>query len=131
MKDWRQRARRVTRRAIRLSRDPKEVRRLIVLRCDHCGHRFRWMNDSRHSFGNRDGKVLHGPCIAYLIWRSKADERLTVLGLAIDVAGIGDRDVKLVAELRAETDAERVESSNRAFRVFYDLERAARTEGIA
>ena len=110
----------LTRRLKRL-RDPKEVRRLLTLRCDHCGHKFRWVNDARHSFGNRDGKVLHGPCIAYLTWRTKAEERLTVLALTLDMSGVTDRDVKGAAELRAENEDERVAASNRAFRVFYDL----------
>lgn len=97
-----------------------EFRRWRKDQCDHCGERFRW-RAARNSFGNRDGKVWHNACIAYLTWRTKADERLAVLALTLDVAGVTDRDIKGAAELRAETDIERVKAGNRAFRVFYDL----------
>lgn len=85
-------------------------------RCEHCGHRFRWSRDARHSFGNRDGKNYHGPCISYLTWRTKADERLDVLGLVMDVSPVTERDIKAAAELRDVP----------AFRVFYDLKRGDR-----
>lgn len=94
-------------------------------RCHHCGHPFRWTRDSRHATGNRDGKVFHGPCMAYLTWRAKADERIAVLGLTVEVTGVNDRDIKAAAELRAASEDERVASSNRAFRVFYDLGKEA------
>lgn len=105
---------------LQLVKDPKEVRRLLTLRCAHCGHKFRWMRDARHSFGEC-GEVYHGPCISYVTWRRKADERLGVLALTLDVTGVTDRDIQGAAELRATTDEERVAASNRAFRVFYDL----------
>lgn len=110
----------VVRRAIRLATDPKELRRLLTLRCVHCGHKFRLMNDPRHSRGDGSG-VYHGPCMSYIHWRSKAEERLWALGLTLDVAGVTDRDITGAAELRATTTDERVAAGNRAFRVFYDL----------
>jgi hypothetical protein len=98
----------------------KRVQRWMTDRCAHCGHRFRWSGDARHSHGgNRE--VLHAPCIGYQIWRSKADERLDMLAVVCDVWDISDRDVKGVVEMRAADDAERVKQSDRAFRVFYDL----------
>lgn len=93
-------------------------------RCAHCGHRFAWSGDARHATGNRDGKVFHGPCWAYLMWRAKADERLAVLGLTLDLSGMTDRDVKTAAELRSDDHDERLTASNRAFRVFRDLEKS-------
>lgn len=93
-------------------------------RCDLCGQRFRWSRDSRHSYTGSD-KHWHGYCQAYIHWRRKADDRLAVLGLVMELVPITDRDVKLATELRAETDDQRVADSNRAFRVFYDLGKAA------
>ena len=115
----------VVRRIAQLAQNPREVRRLLTLRCAHCGHKFRWMRDPRHSNGSGSG-VYHGPCMAYTHWRAKAEERLTVLALTLDVAGVTDRDIKGAAELRATTDRERVAASNRAFRVFYDLSKETR-----
>ncbi len=89
-------------------------------RCDHCGHRFRWMRDSRHSYSG-SSKVWHGPCQAYIHQRRAAEERLEVLRLVMELSPITDRDVKLASELRATTETERTANSNRAFRVFYDL----------
>src|SRR5689334_5090244 len=83
--------------------------------CHHCGHPFRWSRDARHATGNRDGLVYHGPCQAYLAWRGRADERLIVLGLACELAGLTARDVTGAAELRASSEDERVAVSNRAF----------------
>lgn len=100
-----------------------EIKRWATLRCAHCGHRFRWSRDSRSSFGNRDGKVYHGPCIAYIQWRSKAAERLEVLDVVTDLAGISHRLIVGVIENRAEGADERTRESNRAFRVFYDLDK--------
>ena len=111
----------IPRRALKLAKNPREVRRLLTLRCAHCGHKFRWINDARHASGNRDGLVYHGPCIAYRTWRRKAEDRLAVLALTLDVAGVTARDIKGAAELRATTTDERVAASNRAFSVFYDL----------
>lgn len=110
-----------TRRALQLAKNPREVRRLLTLRCAHCGHKFRWMNDSRHATGNRDGLVYHRPCIGYLTWKRKAEDRLAVLALTMDISGLTDRDIQGAAELRAEARDERVSASNRAFSVFYDL----------
>lgn len=93
-------------------------------RCAHCRHRFAWSGDARFANGNRDGKVFHGPCQAYLLWRAKAEERLNVLGLTMDLSGMTDRDVTFAAELRARDDDERMSVSRRAFRVFYDLEKS-------
>ena len=100
--------------------------RNLTARCEHCGHRFRRRRDPRHSFGNADGRVYHGPCIAYVQWRRKAEERLRVVGLVCDLAGITGRDVTVVVELRAGDDADRrIHDSNEVWRVFYDLEQVA------
>ena len=102
-------------------KSPTEIKRWLTLRCDHCGHRFRWKRDHRNSFGNRDGKVWHSPCIAYLQWRAKADERLEVLDVVTDLAGISSRLITGVVENRAENEDQRIKASNQVFRVFYDL----------
>lgn len=117
--------RRWVRRTIRFRSIPSWWRRFKrngyrLDRCDHCGHRFRWMRDSRHSYSGSD-KVWHGPCQAYIRWRCSAEEFREVLRLVMELSPITDRDVKLATELRATTDAERVANSNRAFRVFYAL----------
>lgn len=101
--------------------DVKEVRRWATLRCEHCGHRFRWHHDPRHSYGNRDGKVYHGPCMAYLEWRRKADERLFVLNAVCDDRGVGIRDISLIVGKNATDVIDRVAHSNIAFRVTLDL----------
>ncbi|MGM7422990.1 hypothetical protein [Cellulosimicrobium sp. CpK407] len=101
--------------------DAREVHRWLTLRCGHCGHRFRWKRDGRHRL-NPGGPVYHGPCIAYLDWRRKADERLDVLGTVMDLATFTARDVQTVVELRYEKPTERSQASNLAWRVFYDLE---------
>jgi hypothetical protein len=76
--------------------------------------RFQWRRP--HATGNRDGKVFHGPCMAYQHWRAKADERLAVLAIAMDLSGMTDRDVQTAVEFRAAGHDERVTASNRAFR---------------
>ena len=86
-------------------------------RCEHCGHGFRWSKDARHSFGNRDGKVFHSPCISYKIARRQADDRLAVLGVVMEVSGLTPSEVQTVIELR-ETDCH-------AFSVFHDLSKVA------
>lgn len=57
------------------------VRRWIVDRCDHCGHRFRW-REARHSYQSTD-KVWHDPCMSLRHVRGQLDD-LTgfVLGTA-------------------------------------------------
>jgi len=85
-------------------------------RCEHCGHGFRWSRDSRHASGNRDGKNYHGPCIAYLIWRRRAEDRLAVLGVVRELTSITSRDVENVVELRAQELP--------VWSVFYDLDRS-------
>lgn len=100
-----------------------EIKRWLTLKCAHCGHRFRWSRDARHSFGNRDGKVYHYPCIAYLQWRTKADERLAVLDVVADLADISQRLIAGVIENRAESFDQRVAESNRSWRVFRDLDK--------
>ena len=105
----------------------RRLKRWLRDRCDHCGHRFAWKGDGRYSHGNRDGRVLHGPCMAYLTWRTKADERLAMLGVTLDMAGMTDRDVKTAVELRAESEDQRVSDSNAAFRVFRDIKKAKGT----
>lgn len=102
----------------------KRVQRWLVLRCDHCGHRFRWKRDHRSSFGNRDGKVWHGPCIAYVQWHRTAEERLTVLDLVLDISGLDEHDVALISELRTDDAQSRTAMSHKIFRAFYDLRRS-------
>lgn len=101
-----------------------EIRRWLTLRCAHCGHRFRWSRDARHSFGNRDSKVYHDPCINYLIWRTKAEERLVVVGLLADVSGLNTNDMQTVAFTRANAGEEH-HAQDRVWRVFYDLSTAS------
>lgn len=105
--------------------DAREVHRWLTLRCGHCGHRFRWKRDDRHKF-NPSGPVYHGACMTTLLWKRAAEDRLTVLALVVDVTNVTVRDVQAVAELRAEDAPARAEASNRAWRVFYDLDIAAR-----
>lgn len=101
-----------------------EIRRWATLRCEHCGHRFRWKRDARFSFGNRDGKVYHGPCIAYLQWRTKAGERLAILDVVSEVSGMTARTIEGVIENRTERLSDiRTSQSNRAWRVFRDLDK--------
>lgn len=105
--------------------DAKEVRRWATLRCEHCGHRFRWRRDHRSSFGNRDGKVYHGPCMSFLMWKRSAEERMVVLSIACDVAGLSEGDIATVMHLRAQTEDARVAGSNLVFRVFRDKSKSA------
>ena len=93
-------------------------------RCAHCGHPFRWSCDARHSTGNRDGETYHGPCLAYLGWRHKAEARLTVLGVVTELTGITSSDVREAMSLRASNGKPGSGSAewNLAWRVFYDLE---------
>lgn len=93
-------------------------------RCHHCGHPFRWTRDARHATGNRDGRVYHGPCIAMEAWRAKADDRLTVLELALFTMHITVRDLRDLASLQysdLEADARSIGNA-RVWRVTYDLE---------
>jgi hypothetical protein len=100
-----------------------EMKRWATLRCERCGHRFRWSRDARHSFGNRDGKVYHRPCLEAIMWQSKADERLAILDVVTDLAGISNRLITGVIENRAESEDQRITDSNRSWRVFRDLEK--------
>lgn len=100
-----------------------EIRRWATLRCAHCGHRFRWSRDARNTFGNRDGKVYHSPCIAYIQWRRNAEERLTVVGLLADVSGLSANGMQAVAHGRAPVGEESA-ASNLVWRVFSDLSRS-------
>lgn len=108
--------------------DRQEVIRWLTLRCDHCGHRFRWKRDARHSFGNRDGKVWHGPCLEAVYLRRERDEYLDVLAITADLAGLDGRTVRGAAELRAESDTERSQISDKVWRAFYALEKRAEHE---
>jgi hypothetical protein len=88
--------------------------------------------ESWHSFGNRDGKVWHGPCMAFERWRTTADERLAVLDLICDVWGVTQSDVEQVVALRTADDATGGNERNRAWRVMYALQNhrvAARSAG--
>jgi hypothetical protein len=99
----------------------REIHRWATLRCAHCGHRFRWSQDARHSFSDASGKVYHGPCQSAIVWRNKAEEAYEVMRLILEVKEISQRDVTTIAELRAETEEERVAASNRVFRVLYNM----------
>lgn len=99
----------------------REIRRKLTLRCAHCGHRFQWKRDYRHSFGSRE--VYHGVCMSYLLWHRHATERLVVLDTVCDITGITEHTVRGVLEMQANDEAQRIETTNRAFRVFYDLDR--------
>lgn len=102
-------------------------------RCHHCGHPFRWSRDARHANGNRDGRVYHGPCIALEIWRAKADDRLTVLDLALHVTHTTVRDLCDLALLQysdLDSDARTI-ADNRVWQVTHDLEKRAGTAEAA
>lgn len=108
------------------SRLPAWFRRLRrngwrVDRCDLCGHRFRWRRDARH--GDPTGRLWHRQCAAAEHWHRTATERLAVLGVVMELAALDPATVKGAIELRADDIDERVQVSNRAFRVFHDLER--------
>lgn len=98
-----------------------EIRRWATLRCAHCGHRFRWSRDPRSATGNRDGKFYHGPCLAYIIWRRDAEERLDVLGWVMDIAGLTPDDVKQILEMRMTLDPATLDQGGKAWRVFHAL----------
>lgn len=96
-----------------------------IERCDYCGHRFAWKGDARHSYGHGDGKVWHGPCMALLTSRNKAEERLTVLALICDIWEVAGSDVRELMANRAMSEGyERSNAWNLAWRVFYDLEKS-------
>lgn len=109
----------------------KRVQRWLNDRCEHCDHRFHWKHDARHSFGNRDGKVYHEPCIAHLIWRTKADERLRILAVICEAWGVTSGDVDGLVSMQSATDDERRDRSNMRFRVFYDLGKFVQVEESA
>jgi hypothetical protein len=91
--------------------------------CEHCGHRFRFRRDARHSFGNEDSRVYHSPCMSYVVWRRKAEERLTVLGVVVDLTNVTADDLRQVMSFRAAGGpADEGDQWNLAWRVFYDLE---------
>lgn len=102
-------------------------------RCHHCGHPFRWSRDARHANGNRDGRHYHGPCLAAVTWRRIAEDRLTVLDLALHVTHTSVRDLRDLASLQysdLDHDA-RVIGSNRVWRATYDLEKRSGTAEAA
>lgn len=102
-------------------KSPTEIRRWATLRCAHCGHRFRWSRDARHATGNRDGKVYHGPCLGYIEWHRRAEDRLSLLGWVLDIAQLTPDDVRQVIELRMSMDLSTIDQGGIAWRVFYDL----------
>lgn len=108
--------------------EPKTIHRWLTKRCEHCGHRFRWSRDARHATGNRDGKVYHGPCRAYLHWRQVAEERLDVVALACDVAGLSGRDLQGIAEMRGTTVPGADNERDKVWRVFDALEQRETSE---
>lgn len=96
--------------------DMAEVHRWLTLRCEECGHRFRWKRDAR--FANSGGReVFHSSCMSYRIWRKDAEDRLEVLRLALDLGGLSGHDLQVAAELRADTEGERIATSGRVWRV--------------
>lgn len=97
-----------------------KLRRRFRDRCESCNHHARW-TESWHTHGNRDGKVWHGPCIAFETWRDTADERLTVIGLMAEVAGLSSRDVQTVAALRDSEWTGRGRYEDLVWRAFYAL----------
>jgi len=99
----------------------REIRRWLTLRCELCDHRFRWKRDSRHTFGGNRA-VYHEYCMGYVIWRTRAEERLEVVGVMSEVSGMTGRDLQSVLELRTEGAAAGSNAWNRAWRVFYDLD---------
>lgn len=125
-------ARRPWKRRLRLTRIPPWWRRFRgngyrLDRCEHCGHRFRFNRDSRHSFGDNRA-VYHGPCMAAVTWRHKAEGRLKVLGVVVELTGITSSDVREVMSNRVEGPPWAGSNEwNLAWRVFYDLEQTTRT----
>lgn len=99
-------------------------------RCDLCGHGFHWSRDARHSYTGSD-KHWHLYCQAYLHQKMKAEQRLEVLRLVMDLSPLTEHDVKISAELRAVNDDERRTASGCAFAVFYDLARTAPERAVS
>lgn len=108
--------------------EPKTIHRWLTKRCEHCGHRFRWSRDARHATGNRDGKVYHGTCMSYLHWRRVAEERLDMVALTCEIAGLTGRDVQGVVEIRTTGTTDPSTDRDKAWRVFYDLEKRTEKE---
>ncbi|WIE65919.1 hypothetical protein DEI99_005115 [Curtobacterium sp. MCLR17_036] len=61
--------------------------------------------------------------MGYILWHRHAVERMQVLDTVCEIAEVTGHTVRGVLELRAVDENERVETTNRAFRVFYDLDR--------
>ena len=94
-------------------------------RCDGCGHRFAWKGDAR--FG-QNSKTYHEPCLNAQTWRATAEERMQVLELICDVWEVKASDVRELMANRAETEGyERSNAWNLAWRVFYSMEKRAKT----
>jgi hypothetical protein len=110
-------------------RFPGTVRRWLTDRCEGCGHRFRWKRDARHSFGNRDGKVWHDPCISLVVWRGKAEERMEVLDVVTDLWEIKEPTVSEILALRRPKYEHN--GRNLGWRVFYDLDNKRTAEATA
>lgn len=102
------------RRLARLARNPREVRRLLTLRCAECGHPFRWHRDARHSFGNDDGLVRHGPCQSLVVVRQNLRDTREVLGMVLDLTDLTAHDLEVANELRTEPGSR---ERSRVFRV--------------
>jgi hypothetical protein len=70
------------------------VKRWIVDRCDHCGHRFRW-KEARHSYQSTD-RVWHDVCMSLRHVRGQLDD------LTGFVLGTADRNARWRANYRIE-----------------------------
>lgn len=95
--------------------------RRLTERCETCGRRGRW-NESWHTYGNRDGKVWHGQCMALEHARNAAEERMQMLDLITEVCGISGRDAQTLAGLREDEWTGHGRYEDLAFRVFYALD---------
>lgn len=73
------------RRHLRLWSPPiRRVASWRKLRCDGCGHRFRWKRDARHALGWNAREVYHGPCASLVTVRSQLDDAYKVLAFEAD-----------------------------------------------
>lgn len=95
-------------------------RRWLIQKCSACGQRFGY-REAHFANGNRDGQTFHNGCLSAQTWRRKADERLAVLDLIVEVWDIDSLTVQTLMANRVDKDSHN--ASNLAWRVFYDLEK--------